>query len=74
MFPKKLTDQIGEFIEEGYDVHVISDPAIDAYTWIVTPIDLDNWVIIVQWYAGNEGFEFINLQGRTLKYLINVNS
>ena len=72
MFPEKLQQYLEDQTFEGNDIHVVNDSQCDGYTWVVIPKDLNQWVVLVQWYEGDDNFDLINLQGRTLKYVQNL--
>ena len=69
MFPEKLQQYLNEQIIEGSDIHIVNENLCDGYNWVIIPKNLANWVVLVQWYEGSDTFALINLQGRTLQYV-----
>ncbi len=71
--PEKLQNYINEQMFENSTIHMVNDKESDAFTWIIIPAVLKNWIILVQWYPGEDSFNIVNLQGATIDYLKQLN-
>lgn len=58
--PSKLYDYIYDSLEEGATITLTTHE--DGYTWIIEPQLSTPWIVLVQWYHGDD-FTVSNING-----------
>ena len=70
-YPKRLIDYLTEMESEGHEI--ITTHVVEGTMWIIDCREqMEDWLILVQWYEGNEDFDTVNINGKGYHRLLKV--
>lgn len=65
--PEELYDLIYDMVDESGKATLTTHE--DGYTWIIEPEMSQSWVVIIQWYVGDDDYSVVNINGNFLTEL-----
>ena len=65
-YPQKLIDFLTEQEAEGNEI--FTSRTEDGTMWIIKP-NAKQWLVLVEWYEGQDDFQYINLCGKAWERL-----
>lgn len=66
-FPKKLQHYLMEQVHEGSTI--IPTFGNDSYMFVIRPKDLKDFIVLIEWYEGEENFSMVNISGKVFHVL-----
>jgi hypothetical protein len=66
-YPQKLIDFLADQDTEGHEI--FTTQIVDGTMWIIPFHDLEEWVVVVTWYDGEEDFSLVNICGKAFDRL-----
>lgn len=67
VLPKKVIDYLTDQITEGSTI--IPTSCGDGLMWIIKPAELTDFIVLVQWYEGQDDFSLVNLCDKAFNVL-----
>jgi hypothetical protein len=69
-YPQNLIDYLTEQESEGNEIFITHTN--DAVAFIIPQKGLDKWVVYIEWYNGQDGFELVNITASAFDRLTKV--
>ena len=69
-YPEKLLEYLKEMEEEGNEI--FTTQIHDGAMWIIPVEELENWIVLITWYEGNDDFNMVNLCDKAYDRLFKI--